>query len=95
MSQKKYLLKILERFKMSNCKPKATPSEQKLEFSDESKCDAKLYREAVGSLIYTMACTRPDLCWVVTKLSHNLTNPLQNDWTAVKHAEIFERHTGI
>ena len=85
MSQKKYLSKVLERFQMSNCKPRSTPSEQKLEFSDESKCDAKLYREAVGSLIYAMACTRPDLCWVVTKLSQNLSNPQQSHWMAVKY----------
>ena len=71
MSQKKYLSRILERFQMSVCKPRITPSEQKLDFSDQSKCDSKLYREAVGSLIYAMACTRPDLCWVVTKLSQN------------------------
>ena len=71
---------------MSDCKPRMTPSEQKLDFSDQSKCDSKLYREAVGSLIYAMTCTRPDLCWVVTKLSQNLSNPLQSHWTAVKHA---------
>jgi len=49
--QKRYLSKVLERFNMYNCKPRNTPSEQKLEFSDDSKCDAKLYRESVGSLI--------------------------------------------
>ena len=42
MSQKRYLSKVLERFHMSNCKPRNTPSEQKLEFSDDSKCDAEL-----------------------------------------------------
>ena len=85
MSQKRYLSKVLERFHMSNCKPRNTPSEQKLEFSDDSKCDAKLYRESVGYLIYAMTCTRPDLCWVVTKLSQNLSNPQKSHWTAVKH----------
>jgi len=39
----------------------------------------------VGSLIYAMTCTRPDLCWVVTKLSQNLSNPQKSHWTAVKH----------
>jgi hypothetical protein len=37
--------------------------------------DPKLYREIVGSLIYLMTCTRPDLCFVVTKLSQFLAKP--------------------
>lgn len=43
MPQKKYLSKIQEGFQISDCKPRSTPSEQKLEFSDQSKCDPKLY----------------------------------------------------
>ena len=59
---------------MSNCKPRNTPPGQKCELL-MTKCDAKLYREAVGSLLYAMTCTRPDVCWVVTKLSQNVSNP--------------------
>ena len=33
------------------------------------------YRRAVGSLIYAMICTRPDLSWIVTKLSQYSNNP--------------------
>ena len=43
------------------------------------------YREIIGSLIYAMACTRPDLCWIVTKLSQHLDNPTEADWVMVKH----------
>ena len=32
-----------------------------------------------------MTCTRPDLCWVVTKLSQHLDNPDDGDWVMVKH----------
>lgn len=32
-----------------------------------------------------MSCTRPDICWIVTKLSQNLTNPTNQNWTAAKH----------
>lgn len=32
-----------------------------------------------------MTCTRPDICWVVTKLSQFLTNPTKEHWVAVKH----------
>ena len=43
------------------------------------------YREVIGSLIYAMICTRPDLSWVVTKLSQHLEKPTNADWVMVKH----------
>ena len=39
----------------------------------------------VGSLIYATACTRPDLSWVVSKLSQHLSNPTEIDFTMLKH----------
>ena len=60
MNQRKYLVKLLEKFEMSNCKPRATPSEQKLECDGENLTDPRRYRELIGSLIYAMTCTRPD-----------------------------------
>jgi hypothetical protein len=47
---------------MSDCKPISTPCEMKLEANNESAVDSALYREAVGSLIYAMTCTRSDIC---------------------------------
>ena len=32
-----------------------------------------------------MMATRPDICWAVTKLSQNLSNPLETHWVAAKH----------
>ena len=32
-----------------------------------------------------MVCSRPDLCWVVTKLSQHLDKPNKGDWIMVKH----------
>ena len=85
MIQRRYLSKILERFEISDCKPRATLSEQKFEFCSETPCDPRRYREAVGSLVYAMTCTRPDICWVVSRLSQFLSSPVQEHWTAVKH----------
>ena len=39
----------------------------------------------VGSLIYAMTCTRPDLSFVVMKLSQNLSNPRACDLLLLKH----------
>lgn len=86
MSQKRYTEKLLERFGMNDCKPRANPSELKFEsVDDEILTNERKYREAVGSLIYLMMCTRPDICWTVTKLSQYLSKPKSFHWVAVKH----------
>ena len=79
MNQTRYLETVLKRFKMEDCKPRATPCDvgSNNVQSDDSKelGDARLYREIVGSLIYCMSATRPDLCYVVTKLSQHMAKP--------------------
>ena len=42
------------------------------------------YRQAVGSLMYLMLCTRPDLSQSVIKVSQFSTNFNNTHWTAVK-----------
>ena len=55
------------------------------------------YREIVGSLIYIMTATRPDLCFIVTKLSQYLSMPDDTHMIIAKHvlrylkATTFER----
>jgi len=87
MNQKGYLCKVLERFDMFECKPRSTPSEQKLESNGRDPVDPKQYRDAVGSLIYAMTCTRHvlDIYWIVTKLSQYVSRPMKQHWIAVKH----------
>lgn len=89
MSQKLYIQRLLERFKMSDCKPKATPCEVasgKLTVEESSPLeDTKLYRELVGSLIYLMTCTRPDICYIVTRLSQFLASPTKAHLAMGKH----------
>lgn len=87
MSQAKYVEKILERFDMQDCKPRSTPCEQKLAYTDgaDMMTDVRKYREAVGSLIYLTVCTRPDLSFVVSKLSQYFAEPTDEQWLTVKH----------
>lgn len=73
MSQKRCITKILERFGMTHCKSRSTPCEGKLKLDNEGELvDPKMYCERVGSLIYIMMCTRPDLRSTVSKLSQHL-----------------------
>lgn len=85
MSQQSYVDKLLDRFDMQDCKPRSTHCEPKLHYTDGEKlCDPRKYREAVGSLIYLTSCTRPDLSFVVGKLSQHFSEPTDEQWTTVK-----------
>ena len=65
---------------MFNCSPVTTPTEYQKVISkntSESKPDdIKHYQQLIGSLIYAVMGTRPDLSYyVITKLSQYMTNP--------------------
>ena len=83
MKQTSYMRTILKKFNMENCKPVSTPFEEMSNDSKSKSISTTLYKCAVGSLIYCMICTRPDLSWVVTKLSQ-YNQPTENQWKAVK-----------
>ena len=88
LSQEEYITKVLNKFGMSNCKPRGTPCEVNpnvYENDASEPYDSNLYRQMVGSLIYAMVCTRPDLSYVVTKLSQKLSCPTTADANMLKH----------
>ena len=90
MNQRSYILKMLERFGMSDCKARYTPCESKVEWVSNDEDNNELvnpreYREIVGSLIYAMTCTRPDISWIVSKLSQTLASPKAENLVAAKH----------
>jgi hypothetical protein len=89
MNQTQYLTKLLEKYNMNDCKSRCTPCELKMNVNgnDVSNDDyfALKYREIVGSLIYAMSCTRPDLCYIVTTLSQYLSGPTSDMCTTLKH----------
>ncbi len=88
LSQAKYINKILNRFGMLDCKPKFTPSEMNPLVTNPCPLNAKeltLYRQIVGALIYVMVATRPDISFIVTKLSQFLSCAQQSHMTMAKH----------
>ena len=42
------------------------------------------YASAVGSLMYAMLCTRPDICYAVGVVSRFQSNPSLDHWITVK-----------
>lgn len=69
LSQKAYILKVLEKFGMQDCKPVSTPIETNIRLKPGAKNDNTRYQEIVGSLMYLACCTRPDISFAVTMLS--------------------------
>ena len=43
------------------------------------------YASAVGSLMYDMPCTRPDICFAIGVVSRFQSNPGPEHWIADKH----------
>lgn len=93
LSQETYIKKVLERFKMQNAKSIDTPVEKGHYLSldscprneKERKEMARVpYASAVGSLMYAMMCTRPDICFAVGLVSRFQSNPGHAHWKAVK-----------
>ena len=77
LNQGKYVVEILKRFGMIDCKAMTTPmtTTMKLLNDDASEAiDATLYRQVIGSLVY-LTNTRPNICFVVNNLSQYMFNP--------------------
>ena len=93
MSQEQYIEKVLARFNMSKAKVVSSPLASHFKLSsrhspstDKEKEDMRRvpYASAVGSLMYAMVCTRPDIAYAVGVVSRFLSNPRRQHWEAVK-----------
>jgi hypothetical protein len=87
LSQGKYVVEILKRFGMMDCKSMTTPmtTNPKLLCDTSSEIvDATLYRQMIGSLMY-LTNTRPDICFVVNTLSQYMVEPRHVHLIAAKH----------
>ena len=82
-----YIAKMLEKYGMADCRPVRTPfpSGFKLPPGEEGAYPLQAYQSAVGSLMYLMVGTRPDLAFAVGAVSQFLVCPTKTHWEAVKH----------
>lgn len=90
LSQSGYLEKVLERFNMSGCKSAKSPIGSHFKLAsvrDESECidtEKTPYSSAVGSVMYSMIGTRPDLAYALGLVSRFMSKPGSVHWEAVK-----------
>ncbi|KAG8480945.1 hypothetical protein CXB51_025615 [Gossypium anomalum] len=93
LSQKGYIEKLLCRFNMWSAKPVSTPLAAHFRLSsalspqsdDEIEYMSHVpYSSAVGSLMYAMVCSRPDLSYAVSAVSRYMANPGKEHWKAVQ-----------
>ncbi|GKA51739.1 retrovirus-related pol polyprotein from transposon TNT 1-94 [Tanacetum coccineum] len=93
ISQEQYIKKVLRRFNMDKAKVVSSPLTPNFKLTDKDcpsskknieKMDRVPYASAVGSLMYAMVCTRPDLAHAVGVVSRFLSNPGKKHWEAVK-----------
>ncbi|KAH9743695.1 hypothetical protein KPL70_003390 [Citrus sinensis] len=93
LTQAMYAKRVLSRFEMSGAKPVTVPMSAHFRLSklQEPEEDHDLehmksvpYSSAVGSIMYSMVCTRPDVAHSVGVVSRFMGNPGKEHWSAIK-----------
>lgn len=94
-----FIVQILERFGMTNCKSAHTPSDvnQKLSvtmWTEENSQVGKVppYQELIGSLLYLSGATRPNIAFAVNDLSRFNDKHSEPHWKALKRVVRYLNH---
>jgi hypothetical protein len=94
LSQFDYIRRILERFNMHSARSTTTPLPANLRLlrkdcstpsPEGDHMNSVPYTPAVGSLMYVMVATRPDIAHAVGVVSSFMHNPGRPHWNGVKH----------
>ncbi|GKA61861.1 putative RNA-directed DNA polymerase [Tanacetum coccineum] len=86
LSQKKYILKLLQSAGLSSCNPVSSPmvTSSSLSLDDSTAFSNPVkYRQVVDSLQY-VTLSRSDIAFVVNKVCQYMHAPTENHWSAVK-----------
>lgn len=93
LSQRNYLEKVLSRYGMNQAKSVVTPISSMFKLSltkgpknkkEEVKMKDIPYANVVGSLMYSMVCTRPDITHALSLVSRFMSKPGPQHWQCVK-----------
>ncbi|GJR05319.1 retrotransposon protein, putative, ty1-copia subclass [Tanacetum coccineum] len=102
LSQNAYMDKILKRYKMDNSKRGTIPMQERLDLNksqgaqmpkEVNRMKNVPYASAVGSIMYAVRCTRPDVAFAQNLTSRFQQNPGELHWTAVKNILKYLRNT--
>ncbi|KAJ9552789.1 hypothetical protein OSB04_016834 [Centaurea solstitialis] len=94
LSQSTYIDKILKKFRMDESKKGFIPMQHGILLSktrcpvsskDQDKMKSVPYASAIGSIMYAMLCTRPDVAYSVSVTSKYQYNPGEPHWVVVKN----------
>ncbi|GKV38633.1 hypothetical protein SLEP1_g46522 [Rubroshorea leprosula] len=86
LCQQKYVVDLLKKFGMLECKPISTPMEMNARLCSHKGKDltsATMYRQLVGSLIY-LILSRPNISFAVGMVSRFMQNPKKSHLEAVR-----------
>jgi hypothetical protein len=97
IGQSQYVQMILARFNQEHGRAVRYPAEsykglESAQPGDEA-FDPARYQQAVGSLMWAMTGTRPDIAYAVGKLSRHCNSPTRRHWTAVQRVFRYLRGT--
>ncbi|KAJ9539303.1 hypothetical protein OSB04_032036 [Centaurea solstitialis] len=102
LSQSTYIDKVLKRFRMDESKKGFIPMQHGIVLSktqcpvsseDQDRMKSVPYASAIGSIMYAMLCTRPDVAYSVSVTSRYQQNPGEPHWVAVKNILKYLRRT--
>ncbi|KAJ9564285.1 hypothetical protein OSB04_000251 [Centaurea solstitialis] len=102
LSQSTYIDKILKKFRMDESKKGFIPMQHGIVLSktqcpvssqDQDKMKSVPYASAIGSIMYAMLCTRPDVAYSVSVTSRYQQNLGEPHWVAVKNILKYLRRT--
>ena len=60
---------------------------------DREKMKGVPYASAIGSIMYAMLCTRPNVCLAISLAGRYQSNPGVDHWTAVKNIQKYLKRT--
>ena len=102
LSQSTYINKVLNRFSMKNSKRGFLPMLHGISLSktqcpmtqDERDHMSKIpYASAIGSIMYAILCTRPDVSYALSIMSRYQSDPSESHWIVVKNILKYLRRT--
>ena len=95
LSQTHYVDKILEKFAKDDTSIARTPidTSQHLSKNRGESVGQLEYSRIIGSLMYLMTCTRPDLAYAVSRLSRYTSKPSSEHWKSITRVLRYLRYT--